>query len=178
MTGVSEFVSLGEKVWLPPKNSVKMTRYGNPWTYVFRDILYEAKDIKSALSLLTKTHRTCAIHIGLASVSDHSFRMFEYAQHTLNNYDDKNYTHYAANHPKKAGIAYFDKHVQPSKDDCVGSLLTNVLMIAFSPNCMGNGRSRTCGDTSDSLTQPETPSWLCSTWRIKKPLFPTVRPMD
>ena len=24
------------------------------------------------------------------------------------------------------GIAYFDKHVQPSKDDCVGTLLTNV----------------------------------------------------
>ena len=97
-----------------------MTRYGNPWTYVFRDILYEARDIQSALSILTKTHRTCAIHIGLGSVKDHSFRMFEYAQHTLNNYDDTNYTNYAANHPKKAGIAYFDKHVQPSKDSCVG----------------------------------------------------------
>lgn len=39
MTGISEYVSLGEKVWLPPKHSVKMTRYGNPWTYVFRDVL-------------------------------------------------------------------------------------------------------------------------------------------
>ena len=56
-----------------------MTRYGNPWTYVFRDLLYEATDIKSAISMLTKTHRTCAIHIGLGSVVDHSFRMFEYS---------------------------------------------------------------------------------------------------
>jgi hypothetical protein len=42
---MSEKVSLGEKVWLPPKGSVQMTRYGNPWTYVFRDILYEAHNL-------------------------------------------------------------------------------------------------------------------------------------
>lgn len=45
LTGMSQKVALGEKVWLPPKNSVKMTRYGNPWTYVIRDVLYEATDI-------------------------------------------------------------------------------------------------------------------------------------
>lgn len=101
LTGISDKVSLGEKVWLPPKNSVKMTRYGNPWTYVFRDILYEANDLKSAMDILEKTHRTCAIHIGLASVTDHSFRMFEYSENILNTYDDTNYTHYGANHPKK-----------------------------------------------------------------------------
>lgn len=49
LTGISEKLSLGEKVWLPPKNSVAMTRYGNPWNYVFRDILYEAIDLKSAI---------------------------------------------------------------------------------------------------------------------------------
>ena len=56
-----------------------MTRYGNPWTYVFRDVLYEAVDINSALRILSETHRTCAIHIGLASAADRSFRMLEYA---------------------------------------------------------------------------------------------------
>lgn len=45
MTGVSEFISIGEKVWMPPKHSVKMTRYGNPWTYLFRDVLYDAHDL-------------------------------------------------------------------------------------------------------------------------------------
>jgi hypothetical protein len=68
LTGLSTKVSLGEKVWLPPKGSVQMTRYGNPWTYVFRDLLYEAHDLASALNILFTTHRTCAIHIGLASV--------------------------------------------------------------------------------------------------------------
>ena len=155
MTGISEYVSMGEKVWLPPKNSVKMTRYGNPWTYVFRDVLYEAKDIKSALKILTETHRTCAIHIGLGSATDHSFRMFEYAQHTLNNYDDKNYTHYAPNHPKKTGIAYFDKHVQPSKDSCVGQILTNVFNILFRMNFMVNGKHKVYGGMSDLLILQE-----------------------
>ena len=103
-----------------------MTRFGNPWTYVFRDLLYEAHDLKSAIQILSTTHRTCALHIGLASLEDHSFRMFEYSQQILNNYDDKNYTNYGANHPQKEGIAYFDKHVQPSGDSCVGQLLTNV----------------------------------------------------
>lgn len=67
LTGMSTKVTLGEKVWLPPKGSVKMTRYGNPWTYVFRDILYEATDINSALAILTNARRTCAIHVGLGS---------------------------------------------------------------------------------------------------------------
>lgn len=147
MTGVSEFLSLGEKVWIPPKNSVKTTRYGNPWTYMFRDILYDATDIKSALDILSNTHRTCAIHIGLGSATDHSFRMFEYAQHTLNNYDDKNYTHYGANHPKMQGIAYFDKHVQPSGDTCVGQILTHVIQFRFRAHSTDNGMDRIFSDT-------------------------------
>jgi hypothetical protein len=30
-----------------------MTRFGNPWTYVLRDVLYEATDMKSAIKILT-----------------------------------------------------------------------------------------------------------------------------
>jgi len=126
MTGVSDKISMGEKVWLPPKNSVPMTRYGNPWSYVFRDVMYEANDLKSAIEILNKTHRTCAIHIGLGSVEDHSFRMIEYAYQSLNVYDDKNYNHYDKDHhPKMEGVAYWDKHVQPSGDPCVGSLINS-----------------------------------------------------
>ena len=103
-----------------------MTRYGNPWTYVFRDLMYETHDLKSAIAFLNSTHRTCAIHIGLGSVEDHSFRMIEYSYKTLNVYDDKNYNHYSKNHPQRNGVAYWDKHAQPSDDACVGDLLTNV----------------------------------------------------
>lgn len=100
-----------------------MTRYGNPWTYVLRDVLYEASNITTAIDILQKAHRTCAIHLGLSSVDDHTFRMLEYSYKTLNVYDDKNYT-YTKEHPQKAGIAFFDKHVQPSKDTCVYDLLS------------------------------------------------------
>ena len=67
LTGFSPKISIGEKVWYPPGGSVKTTRYGNPWTYVLRDILYEATDMQSALSILGNTHRTCTIHLGLGS---------------------------------------------------------------------------------------------------------------
>lgn len=44
-----------------------MTRYGNPWTYVLRDVLYDAHNISTAIAVLTNAKRTCAIHLGLAS---------------------------------------------------------------------------------------------------------------
>lgn len=177
MTGVSEFLSLGEKVWYPPKNSVKMTRYGNPWTYVFRDVLYDAHDIKSALSVLSNTHRTCAIHIGLGSATDHSFRMFEYAQATLNNYDDQNYTHYAANHPKRTGVAYFDKHVQPSGDSCVGQVLTNVIIFLFRLSSMEHGKLKVYLDILDCLIKPEILNSQFLILKTKLLMFHTVQLM-
>ena len=79
-------------------------------------------------------------------MDDHSFRMLEYSQNILNNYDDKNYTNYNSSyHPKANGIAYFDKHVQPSHDDCVGSLLTNVNLLLFSLITMENGLVKNFG---------------------------------
>lgn len=75
LTGISEHLSIGEKVWYPPTASVKTTRYGNPWTYVLRDVLYDANNITTALSILSNAHRTCSIHLGLGSRDDHSFRM-------------------------------------------------------------------------------------------------------
>lgn len=53
--------------------------------------------------------------------------MLEYSYKTLNVYDDKNYTNYAPNHQKIPGVAYFDKHVQPSKDSQVNDVLTSVI---------------------------------------------------
>ena len=47
--------------------------------------------------------------------------MLEYSEKVLNNYENTNYTHYAANHSTKAGFAFFDKHVQLIKDLCGAS---------------------------------------------------------
>lgn len=52
LTGISEYLSIGQKVWLPPQGSVKMTRYGNPWTFVLRDVFYDSKNMSHALQIL------------------------------------------------------------------------------------------------------------------------------
>lgn len=80
--------------------------------------------------------------------------MFEYSEKDLNIYDDKNYTHYGANHPKKAGLAYFDKHVQPSGDSDVGQVLTSVILSLFR-KCMAIGRLKVFGGHSGSPTKLE-----------------------
>ncbi len=49
----------------------------------------------------------------------------------LNTFDDKNYTHYDSNKKEQAarpGLAFFDKHTQPSNDDCVSHILTDETM--------------------------------------------------
>lgn len=160
LTGMSEKITIGEKVWLPPKHSVKMTRFGNPWTYVLRDLLYDATDMKTAIKILTETPRTCAIHLGIASLHDHNFRMFEYSQNVLNNYDDNNYTHYTTAHPKVKGIAFFDKHVQPSNDACVSQLLTNVIYILFSQITIKSGQWKVFGELSVEATKQVIHNWL------------------
>jgi hypothetical protein len=96
---------------------------------------------------MSNTHRTCTIHLGLGSKNDHSFRMLEYSENVLNNYNDKNYTHYnEKSHPQRPGIAYFDKHVQPSGDSCVGSILTNVIFILLRSKYMVNGSWKVFGE--------------------------------
>lgn len=76
LTGISPKITIGEKVWLPPENSVKTTRLGNPWTFVLRDLLYEASNMHEAITMLQKASRTCTIHLGVGSTDDHSFRSF------------------------------------------------------------------------------------------------------
>lgn len=137
---------------------MKTTRYGNPWTYVLRDVLYEATNMQSALDILGNTHRTCTIHLGLGSSKDHTFRMLEYSEQMVNNYDDKNYTHYTNSHPKKQGIAYFDKFIQPSNNDCVGSLLTDVIVCIFSRSFTEIGMLKAFGESLECLIRQEIPS--------------------
>lgn len=71
--------------------------------------------------------------------------MLEYSYKTLNIYDDKNYTHYAPNHQKVPGVAYFDKHVQPSKDSQVNDVITSVILIIFR-KCMDTGKWKASGE--------------------------------
>lgn len=64
------------------------------------------------------------IHGGWGSLPDNTFRGMNFASNFLYLYDDKNYTHYdPVAHPQMDGIFFLDKHVQPSSDDCIASIL-------------------------------------------------------
>lgn len=72
--------------------------------------------------------------------------MILYSENILINYDDKNFTGYNETcHPKKEGIAFWDKRVQPSDNPCVGSILTHVISILCSLIFMEDGSSNLFG---------------------------------
>jgi len=57
------------------------------------------------------THRTCRIHMGIASAESKGFEGVDYSWKVLDFFNDANYTDYAPWHPKLEGVMYFDKHV-------------------------------------------------------------------
>lgn len=81
--------------------------------------------------------------------------MLEYAEKTLNNYDDSNYTYYNSAHPKRVGIAFFDKDIQPSNDTCVGNVLTNVTFVLLRKICTENGMQKVFSEFWGSAIKQE-----------------------
>jgi hypothetical protein len=63
------------------------------------------------------------IHLGFGSLPDNTFRGLDYAHNFVTFFDDSNYTHYSDSHPQLDGIFYYDKHVQPSNNVCLGNIL-------------------------------------------------------
>jgi hypothetical protein len=122
-------VGLGEKVWLPKKEEIT-SRFGNPWTYVLRDVIQFADSIDTALTMLVNAHRTCSIHLGLGSYERNTspinenlgFRGIEYSDKELNVFNWEDMFNTSA-HPVLKNVVYWDKHVQPSGNPCLGSLL-------------------------------------------------------
>jgi len=110
LTGISN-ASIGvvEKLWLPKADrKVKTSRVGKPWNYVLRDIMQFAPDLDGAMDQLKKAHRTCSIHVGVASSKDNAFHGVEYSYNTLNIYNDKNYSFYSEAHPQMDSVFFWD----------------------------------------------------------------------
>jgi len=123
LAGFSDKVGIAEKVWLPFQKNIT-SEFGKPWMYVLRDVLQFATDLDSGIQILKESHRTWQIFVGLGSREDNQLRGIEYSAKVLNVYDDKNYTTpYPNAHPQMDGVVFFDKHVQPSNDPCLGSIL-------------------------------------------------------
>eukprot|EP00698_Gefionella_okellyi_P020891 TRINITY_DN6653_c0_g1_i1.p1 TRINITY_DN6653_c0_g1~~TRINITY_DN6653_c0_g1_i1.p1 ORF type:complete len:440 (+),score=86.37 TRINITY_DN6653_c0_g1_i1:53-1321(+) len=113
-------IGLSEKVWLSYNGT--SSRVGTPWTFVVRDILQYDADVDSAISRMASTRRTCSIFVGLGDTHMNQFRGIEYSHETVNVFDDINYP-ILPNHPRFDGVMYWDKHMQPSHDPCMPSLL-------------------------------------------------------
>ena len=125
-------IGLGEKVWITKEKGIT-SRFGNPWTYVLRDVVQFADSIDTALTMFANAHRTCSIHLGLGSLERNStvnssdnigFRGIEYSADELNIFNWQDMYNTRA-HPLLKDVVYWDKHVQPSDNPCLGSLLTD-----------------------------------------------------
>jgi exportin-7 len=125
-------VGLGEKVWLSKEQDIT-SRFGNPWTYVLRDVVQFADSIDTALTMMVNAQRTCSIHLGLGSYTRNTntsmindeivgFRGIEYSADEFNVFDWQDMFITRA-HPQLKDVVYWDKHVQPSGNPCLGSLL-------------------------------------------------------
>ncbi|CAF0841161.1 unnamed protein product [Adineta steineri] len=149
-------IGLGEKVWITKEQDIT-SRFGNPWTYVLRDVVQFADSIDTALTMLVNAHRTCSIHLGLGSyernASIHSdenvgFRGIEYSAKEFNvfNWEDMYNTKH---HPILKDVVYWDKHVQPSDNPCLGSLLVDHYGRINAPTIIRNITS--LSETGDAL---------------------------
>ncbi|CAF1585336.1 unnamed protein product [Rotaria magnacalcarata] len=123
-------VGLGQKVWITTEQDIT-SRFGNPWTYVLRDVIQFSNSLDTALSMLINTQRTCSVHLGLGefhrntSINDDNsvgFLGIEYSAKEFNSYSWED-MYNTPNHPILKDIVYWDPHPQPSDHPCFGSLL-------------------------------------------------------
>lgn len=130
LTAMSKIgISAGEKVMIVRDpafypNEPQITYFGKPWMFVLRDTVQFANNIDEVQSMLISTNRTMKIHGGWASLPDNTFRGMNYAANFVDLFNDRNYYEYNDySHPQLDGVFFFDKHVQPSNDPCMGNIL-------------------------------------------------------
>jgi hypothetical protein len=120
LTGISNTsIGIGEKVWLNHEKGIEGV-YGEPWMFVLRDAL-SAPNMAAALKSIQSANRTCAIHVGIGDSTTNTFNGLTIAEKAFNVY---NWTSLEwTGHPIIPDVFYWDKHVQPSSDPCLSSLL-------------------------------------------------------
>lgn len=66
----------------------KESRFGNPFTFVLRDVLQWDKNLNESISRLKSTKRTCNLILGVGDGNSNSFRGFQYSHSVLNVVND------------------------------------------------------------------------------------------
>ncbi|EFA74526.1 acid ceramidase-like protein [Heterostelium album PN500] len=125
MTGYSQRTAICEKYWFAYNGT--SSRSGTPWHFLLRDILQYDSSIDDALNRIYNAHRTCSIYVGLGSNTTNDFRAVEYSHQVVRVFDDQTpfpaFAPQPAAHPLIPEVVYIDKHVQPSNDACLSSVL-------------------------------------------------------
>eukprot|EP01133_Synstelium_polycarpum_P012990 gene12990-15280_t len=125
MTGYSQHTAICEKYWYAYNGT--SSRAGVPWHFLLRDILQFDQSIDEALNRIYNAERTCSIYVGIGSNSTNEFRAVEYSHEVVRVFDDTTefpaFAPQSPAHPLIKDMVYIDKHVQPSNDECLASLL-------------------------------------------------------
>ncbi|CAF3952649.1 unnamed protein product, partial [Rotaria sp. Silwood1] len=58
------FANFWQKVWITTEQDITL-HFGNPSTYVLRDVIQFSNSLHIALTMLIDTKRTCSVHLGL-----------------------------------------------------------------------------------------------------------------
>ena len=75
-------------VTFPDKSFGRESRFGNPFTFVLRDVLQWDKNIEESIHRMKTTQRTCNLILGVGDGNKGYFRGFQYSHSTLNVVDD------------------------------------------------------------------------------------------
>eukprot|EP00730_Choanoeca_flexa_P019016 TRINITY_DN9276_c0_g1_i1.p1 TRINITY_DN9276_c0_g1~~TRINITY_DN9276_c0_g1_i1.p1 ORF type:complete len:439 (+),score=94.98 TRINITY_DN9276_c0_g1_i1:33-1349(+) len=122
VTAYGGLIGMSEKVWLSYNETY--TRKGYPFHFLIRDAAQFDTTIDDVINRIVNAKRTCSIHLGVGGRLDQQFRVVEYSHEEVDVYDDHNFPAYPPAHPAFEGLVFINKHVQPSQDPCMGSLMT------------------------------------------------------
>lgn len=121
-------LAMGMKHWPSTyEDNVKTQRAGKPFHFVLRDIGQFKYKLVDAIQEMKDITRTVSIHIGIMTAESNTYREIRYSADKVSVYDDKSYPQVDEIHPLIPGVTYVDRNIQPTDNDCLGSLLKSNL---------------------------------------------------
>jgi isopenicillin-N N-acyltransferase-like protein len=116
-------VGISEKVWLHDTGASSWS--GMPTTFVLRQMLQFGTTLNDTIDVAQRASRTNSIFAGVGAKHDGQFRVLEYGHEKVTVWSDATGPDYA-NHTRRAGLLYIDKHSQPDPGQgswCLDALL-------------------------------------------------------
>eukprot|EP00949_MAST-11_sp_MAST-11-sp1_P003514 g3514.t1 len=124
VTGFSQKIGQCEKVndVTKPKRKPKGTYNGQAVSFVIRDILQFAESKEDAVQIAQAANRTWPVWLGFGDHTSQEFLAVEYSEAAATPYDDKSLPQ-ETSQPAFEGVAYIDKHPQPSSSPDLSKLV-------------------------------------------------------